>query len=551
MVLLNSLKSKLQSSYYRYALILLAFLAVGIGATFPLILNLNHSIFGVPGDSYGVIWAFWWNMNHPIEWAAPAQPTLLAAARIMGILLNEVTIYNLLILISYPLSGFAVYLIVHYFTKNEAASFLAGLIYILSPYHIYQSYVHLSLAMIAWLPFYFYALLLWLKDPRFWRAIISGFILALVILDNYYYGYFALLLTIFFVIGLLVQIYRGKLSFSKAISQGIVAIVITGLTTAPFIIPTLLGGNADNFDRPLRELFVFRAQLWNFFLPTITHSIFGGSVYRLTRPMLEGSNYFERTLFLGYIPLLLALFGAWRTRKEWLTYLLLALFLVSLTISTAPIWLATSLHEWFPAFRVYSRLGILSLMAVSILAGIGIASISKRTRSGLLYTAIGLLIAAEFYPLLPAPMIDVTTVAPYASALNARPTGQVAIYPMTTADELRTTEYLSDSRHFGQPLFNAISPDFHNERLYSKIINPNDPKAAKLLHELGVRYILIRKDIYSIGRIPKDIWRFYDEEYPKYMLPAFNGGVPPDLSTNSNYQLLYDDNQAQIYELVS
>ncbi len=535
--------------FYRYLLILVGYFTVGVIATYPLIAHLSTKLYGIPGDNYGAIWSFWWNMSHTIDWTAPAQPTLLGSAWLLGQIMNEVATYNLFILSGFALGGLAIYLIVRHFTSNNAAALLAGLIYVLAPYHIYQSYVHISLAMIAWLPFYFYALLLWLKDPRLWRAVVSGFLLAIVMLDNYYYGYFAVILTIFFVVGLLIQIVRRKLVFWTALGQGLVAVTITGLMIAPFIIPLFLPGGSSALQRPLQEILVFNAKWWDFFVPAISHPIFGRFVYESTRTNLDGSNYIERTLYIGYVPLALAIFGAWRKRQSWLTYLLLALLIVSIILATAPLPIASFLRDWFPTFRVYSRFGVLSVMSVAILSGIGIASISSKSRSWLLYLAIALFIVTDLYPGLPAPNFDVTTVAPYEKALRAQPKGATIIYPMAAPDELRNSEYLSDSRRFGQPLFNAITPEYHSERYRLALSDPTTGPAQSLMRVTGIRYIVIRKDVYRGGRLPESVWNYYDPEYPHIMLPAWNEGYHPDMSQYPGIKLIFDDSQAAVYIL--
>lgn len=528
--------------------VFIGFLAVGLIITYPLIFNFSSHLYGMPGDNYGTIWSFWWNITHPIQWTAPAQPTLLAAAKLLSILFNEVVAYNLLILLTYPTAGLAIYLIVHYFTQDKAASFLAGLIYILGPYHIYQSYIHLSLAMIAWLPLYLYGLLLWLKDPKTWRAIISGLLLALVVLDNFYYGYLAVLITIFFVIGLFIQIYRKKLSFWTALYQGIIAAGIAIIITAPFIVPSLLSGATEGFERPLRELYVFRAQWWDFFVPAITHPIVGQTIQETTRYELMGNSYFERTLYLGYMPLLLAIIGIWRTKKSWLTYFLISLFAASIIIATAPDWVAPTLHEWFPTFRVYSRFGLLCLMVTAILAGIGIASLSKGIRSWMLHLAFALFVLADFYPLLPSPLIAINEVSPAEARLAIQPRGQTIVYPLANNDEFRNAQYLSDSRRFRQPMFNAIDPRFHNEEVRTALLDPSDPKTIGILRRLGIRYILIRKDIYSEGRLDPRLTEYYDPEYPPF-LPAWNEGRAPDLRARQELTQLHNDEKSALYQI--
>lgn len=529
-----------------YAAVCLAYLIIGLAVTYPLGTELARSLYGLPGDGYGTLWSFWWNLNHPIDWSAPAQPTLLALAKILASWFGEVAAYNLILLAGYPLAGLAIYLIVRYFTADKAASAIAGLIYILGPYHIYQSYVHLSLSMIAWLPLYLYALLLWLQDPKYWRAVISGLLLALVILDNYYYGYLAVLLTGFFVIGLLVQILRRKLSFWTALGQGLIAASIAMAAVVPFLVPAFSSGAAETFTRPLRELFVFRAKWWDFFVPAISHPFVGRLIQETTRYELAGSNYFERTLYLGYLPLFLAVIGVWRTRRSWLTYFLLALFFTSLIMATAPALLASLLYDWFPTFRVYSRFGLLSLISTAILAGIGIATLSRGSRSWIFYAGVVIFLVIDFYPLVPSPKLDVTTVRPADLALASQPLGTTIVYPLASADEVRTNQYLADSRRFGQPLFNAIASEYHSEALREALENPEKETTLALLKRLKIRYILVRKDIYREGRLPASLGQFYDPDYPRY-LNAWNGGNVPAVSLRPELIQIYSDKDTDLY----
>lgn len=542
--------------YREYAWVSLAFLLVGLISTWPLATHFSTHLFGLPGDNYGALWSFWYNRTHEFSYGAPAQPVMLAMAQLLSHWLNEVATYNLIILAGYPLAGLAIYLIVNYFTDNRQASWLAGLIYVLGPYHIYHSYVHLGLSMMAWLPLYFYALLLWLKQPKLQRAAVSGLTLALVILDNYYYGYLALLLTVFFVIGLIVQIRRGRLSFATALIQGLVAIGITGIIVIPFVLPAMLAPSLttgatiqQEFERPLREVFVFSAHFSDYLLPSITHPLFGKMVETLTNSSLAGSNYFERSLYIGIIPLVLGCLGAWRNRHKWLIYLLLALLVSSIILSLAPVPIATWLHSQFPTFRVYARFGVLTLMATAILAGIGFDSISKSSRSSLLYLAFVLFIVIDFFPLWPAPMIDVTTVRPAEAELALLPTHHIIVYPLAEPDELRNAEYQADSRRFAQRLYNNVNPTYHDAGVRAGLRDPRLPATVQRWRDLTIGYVLIRKDIYREGRINPELRRFYGPDYPLY-LPAWLDGAVPDMSQTPGIKLLHSDEQSDLYQIL-
>jgi hypothetical protein len=69
--------------------------------------------------------------------------------------LNIVTIYNLLILSTFILSGYFMYLLVRYLTKNNLISLTTGFAYAFSPYHISKAIGYLNLSSIQWIPLFF------------------------------------------------------------------------------------------------------------------------------------------------------------------------------------------------------------------------------------------------------------------------------------------------------------------------------------------------------------------------------------------------------------
>jgi hypothetical protein len=69
--------------------------------------------------------------------------------------LNIVTIYNLLILSTFILSGYFMYLLVRYLTNNNLISLAVGFAYAFSPYHISKIIGYLNLSSIQWIPLFF------------------------------------------------------------------------------------------------------------------------------------------------------------------------------------------------------------------------------------------------------------------------------------------------------------------------------------------------------------------------------------------------------------
>ncbi len=202
--------------YIIYA-VLTVFLALAF--TWPLILKLSNGTYGYAGDSLGAIHYFWWWKQALLSGLNPRDSFLeetpfgitmdsesgavlyYLPVKLLTLLTDAVTGYNLVLLLSFPVSALAMYWLAYKITGNKVASSIASLIYGFSPYHAWKAYNHLDLAL-TW-PLPLYALTLWniIKDPLSkWAVLIkgglAGLALAACTLTNFYYGYFMFLLTV-------------------------------------------------------------------------------------------------------------------------------------------------------------------------------------------------------------------------------------------------------------------------------------------------------------------------------------------------------------------
>ncbi len=64
------------------------------------------------------------------------------------------------------------------------------------------------------------------------------------------------------------------------------------------------------------ELWVYGARLWDYLVPSVLHPIFKQYVSSFTYSHLHQSNPVEQNLFLGYIPLFLALLLIYLKRSQ-------------------------------------------------------------------------------------------------------------------------------------------------------------------------------------------------------------------------------------------
>lgn len=145
--ILTYFKKKHESS--NLTVIFLLYLFLSIFFTYPLILNLNSSIPGSPGDGYLYLWnifAFWseiTNLNNPfftklIFYPVGANLIFHTAAPLVSFFgaffLKNLNLYmNLLIILSISFTALTMFFLSRYLTKNLLVSFIAGIIYAFCP----------------------------------------------------------------------------------------------------------------------------------------------------------------------------------------------------------------------------------------------------------------------------------------------------------------------------------------------------------------------------------------------------------------------------------
>jgi hypothetical protein len=163
-------------SYRSPSLALFFYLCLAVITTHPLWLHLADAVPGDIGDPLLNTWILAWdshalltdplhlfdaNIFYPLPHTLAYSEHLLSTAALvlpLGLVSGEpVVAYNLSLLLSFPLAGLGMYLLVLHWTHRRQAAFLAGLALAFAPYRL-ASIAHLQLLSIQWLPFSLLAL---------------------------------------------------------------------------------------------------------------------------------------------------------------------------------------------------------------------------------------------------------------------------------------------------------------------------------------------------------------------------------------------------------
>ena len=440
---------------YRFEIGLFVFYTLlALAVSYPLVLNLGNSVYGVRGDHFLQLWGDWWRkealfsgkplfftswINAPFGCAYEATifqplPTVLRLA--VTVLTNEVFSLNFWFILSFPLAGLAVYLLVKKLTGNRLAGAFSGLVYAFSMYHISHAWEHSSLISIYWMPFYVLALVNFDEKKNIKSAIIAALLFALVLLDNFYYGFTMVFFSGFFFLFRL----RKYLNW-RSLKLFLLFAFCSLLFVSPFILPivkrALLPSTLEpwvaqgSYERSLHDLNWFSARPWFYILPSSSHPLWGRVSKNIldwlaARPpeyLTQPYARMEHNLFLGWTAILLsatAVVTTLRTKKVQ-SYIWLFLFLgiIMMGFSAPPMVSVSGFKIYFPAhflykvlpmFRAYARFGVLVLLCVAVLAGFGLKALLKKIKSPrrCFYVFMFLCSLVIFEVLLPPFNVDLT-----------------------------------------------------------------------------------------------------------------------------------------------
>ncbi len=237
--------------------VFLAYLAATIFMTWPLIIRFATSIYGMPGDNLGEIWGGWWCRNAGSFSAStsfcplvgfpfgtklgtlPMEPLDFFIRRFLLLFLNEVIVYNVLMLSSFLLSGITMYYLVRYLTGDRRLAFFGGLAYLVMPFHaVHSLLIGGGLSMVQWMPLYILVLIKFTRKPTGKSAAYLALGAILVVGTSVHYGMFMAVFTAAFLAG---RFIAGRMSLRRRLkSEGAEGRVPWGLNKKTLVMSLLV-----------------------------------------------------------------------------------------------------------------------------------------------------------------------------------------------------------------------------------------------------------------------------------------------------------------------
>lgn len=432
-----------------YGLLALAF-------TWPLVLRFAETIPGQETDTWQTYWHFQWTRDAFLSLQNPyfttrlfypegttllfetMSPTNDVLGLPIQLLFGTFVTYNVLVILTFALSGYSVWLLVRYLTEDSLAAYLGGFIFAFAPYRMAQTLNHLHLISTQWIVFYIY--FLWraldfkpssdqasLTDflKARWRYLLAAaFFVVLNVFNDWYYVFFLLIFTALFLIWRLVAQRKNWLKTLAGVSLAAGSGLLVGV---PLIIAMLIRARTAPDLAFSTELSVgFSADLLSYFTPSVLHPWWGPGISDFAAGYMRG-NPTEKVVFLGYVTLFLIGLALWKKPRQagfWL-FVLVSFIVLSLgpklhinglvtpngENSSIPLPFALLNKTPLAGFvRIPSRFGVVAALAAAVLAGLGAARFNEwfKSKNRMHYLFSGgllLLVGLEFWTA-PFPMAN-------------------------------------------------------------------------------------------------------------------------------------------------
>ena len=333
-------------------LIALAFFALIVAATFPLVFKITTYIPGFfsSDEHYFVIWHSWL-VNLSLTNNLSITKTNLIAYPFgvnfyigqlvcylflfinysLSLLTTPMLTYNLQVFFNHFFSSLFAYFLAYHLTKVRAIGFLSGVIFGFCPYIFMRSWQHLGETYLWMMP-----LILWvlfrLKEKNTKRSkvfFVSSLIIATL---NFGVVYYSAIILITFCLYLILynwknmsilpkELVRSDILYLKGIFS---LLIISFLFLLPQFYPIIkntifsYGTRPSAFNlyhRPFEDLFEQSARPLSYFLPAVVHPVFGKFTEQFIGSPLYGMSFTEHTLYLGWTPLVLAFVAVRRWRR--------------------------------------------------------------------------------------------------------------------------------------------------------------------------------------------------------------------------------------------
>ena len=303
--------------------------------------------------------------------------------------------YDLMFFFGFAISGIGMYVLAKYLIKNNYAAFFAGLVFSFSAAHVAQSYAHIQWIAIGFVPLSLYFLLTMLNEGNTHKAR-SSFWLGLSFVFANFIGGIEEGIMIIIVILMVIVYYlaikerRAFIISKKFVKYSVFALIAAFILGSWGFIPILHIVANPSQASTVNQYTLSQSSLWSdnilaFFVPSYYNGLFNSGSANFLYGIYE-TDPTEQIAFIGYIALILALYGLYKERKNRvaIAFTLAAIIFAWLAIgpylkigaavtSIPGIYMLYHALPGFNVFREPGRFDMVAMMFVGLLAAYGTA----------------------------------------------------------------------------------------------------------------------------------------------------------------------------------
>ena len=413
----------------------------------------------------------------------------LAGAPLIWAGVSPVTTYNLLLLLSIALSGWAMWRYALYLTGNSGAAILAGIVFAFVPYRFDHMH-HLELQATIFLPL---TLLYFERTLETGSRRNAALMTASFVAEVFSCIYYSIFVATALVPIAAVRLWKMPADARRRIMAATIAPAVLGLVVvAPYAYAYTLN-RATLGDRLERDINLYSATLANYLAAPAANLIHGA----WSSPFGQS----ERFLFPGVLAIVLAGLGLYRIDPRRATLITLGAFgfVLSLGLNTPFYQLLRALAMPYRGLRAPARASILLFMALAALGAYGWARLMRGRSRSMTMIATVLMAAAllvEFRTTMDRWLAVPSEPADVYRWLAMQPRSVVAEVPFARADELHLIHdglYMFNSTWHWQPIVNGYSGFFPKSfiDLAQATESFPDDRSIDYLKERGVDLIVI------------------------------------------------------------
>lgn len=437
---------------------------------------------------------------------------------------NPVLGYNIALLCSFALSGFAAYLLAFRLTGSRLGGLSAGVVYAFNAYRM-SNLAQAQLLALQWLPL----ALLYLhsalapgrrEQPVARSSLLLALFFLLQALSSYYY---ALLTALALALYMAIAVIGRRIGSIRRLAAVGAALAVATVLLLPTIAPYVAVQQSLAFRRSIADSIPFSASLAQYVQALPTSLAYGQLAP--SQPVVIG-GYPLDSLFPGLGVLALAALGAWRWRPTGVVRLFtLVLLAGGFVLSLGPVLTVSPgqtidtpfalPYRWLyalpamQALRAPVRFAALVFLALSLLAGAGVAALGRvqskpgapAGRLAALLSTVALAVLVVEAIVVPAaqiaPVPTGAQTSPVYVWLSRQAPGVILELPMIASAPERglLNQYFSIYHWQRSPDgYSGFFPPKHGEIVYEMQYFPSE-RSITLLRGLDVRYLIVHRTL--------------------------------------------------------